>query len=42
MTGSFITIEGMEGAGKSTCMSLAAAEIEKRGKPQNQGQPGDT
>jgi dTMP kinase len=32
MTGSFITIEGVEGAGKSTCMSLAAAEIEKRGK----------
>ena len=32
MTGSFITIEGAEGAGKSTCMSLAAAEIEKRGK----------
>jgi len=32
MTGSFITIEGVEGAGKSTCMALAAAEIEKRGK----------
>jgi len=32
MTGRFITIEGVEGAGKSTCMSLAAAEIEKCGK----------
>lgn len=43
MTGRFITIEGIEGAGKSTCMAVAAAEIEKRGIPLLQTrEPGGT
>lgn len=43
MNAKFITIEGVEGAGKSTCMQVAANEISRRGLPLLQTrEPGGT